>query len=140
MTVLTAASPVSEAIFALLQDSTLQTAVGGRVYDDLPEDVPRPCVLYEVLTETDIRGLGTGGLPEIDLRTHVFSDIGSLSEAQALNKQIVALLKDAAITVTGYAQCGLIVYHETVLLRDQELNGVKVHELVSTFTIWVEQS
>lgn len=140
MTVLTAANPVAEAIFGLLQDATLQAAVGGRVRDDLEQNEPRPCVLYEIFNEEDVRGLGAGNMPQIDLRTHVFSAIGSLSEAQAINKIIVALLKDASITVTGFQQAGTIVYHETQTLREQELYGVKVHEVVSLFTIWVEQT
>lgn len=140
MTVLTAANPVVEALYGLLQDATLQAAIGGRLFDDIPEDTPRPNVLVEILSETDIRGFGTGGLPELDVRTHVFSELGSLSEAQAINQQIVALLKDATIAITGYVQCGTVVYRETVTLRDQELNGLKVHEVVSLFTIWAEQT
>lgn len=135
----TADSPVSEAIFALLQDETLQSTVGGRLYGDIPEDTPRPCVLYEVQAEVDARGLGMGGLPELTLRTHVYSDAGSLAEAQDINRQLVALLKDAAVTVDGYVQCGLICYEGTLAFPDEELNGVKVHELVSTFTLWVEE-
>lgn len=139
MTVLTAAAPLGEAINGLFQDTTLQIALGGRIGDSLPEDAPRPCALFVVASERDIRGFGTGGLPEVDLRTYVFSDIGSMSEAQSINQQIVALLKDATITVTGYAQCGTIVYRETTTFDDSLLNGVKVHEVVSTFTIWCEQ-
>ncbi len=140
MTVLTAALPVGEAIFGLLQDASLQSALGGRLADELPESPSYPCGFYEFLSETDQRGLGQGGLPELDLRTHVFSKIGSLSQARAIDMQIVALLKDALITVTGYAQCGRIVYRETVTLRDQEMNGDRVHEVCSLFTVWVEQN
>lgn len=141
MTVLTAANPIGDAIFALLQDATLQSALGGRLYDDIPEDTPRPCAFYEVFNETEIRGFGRGGMPEIELRTHVFSDVRSLSEAQAINLQIVALLKDNnTLVVDGYAQCGEVVYHSTSTLTDQELNGIKVHEVVSFFTIWLEQA
>src|ERR1035437_2253192 len=106
MTVLTAGAPVTDAVFGLLQDTTLQTAVAGRIFDDIPEGTPRPLVLVEILNEIDQRGLGTGGLPELDLRTHVFSDLGSLSEARAINTMVVALLKDSAITIVGYAQAG----------------------------------
>jgi hypothetical protein len=136
---LTAASPLGEAVYTLLQDATLQTALGGRLYDAVPADTVRPCALYEVLNERDIRGFGAGGLPEVDLRTHVWSDIGSMSEAQSLNRQIVALLKDAAVTVTGYAQAGRIVYRESVTLPSEILNGMAVHEVVSIFTVWVEE-
>lgn len=140
MTVLTSAAPVAEALYGVLQDAALQSALGGRLYQDLPQNVPQPCAFFEIFDETDRRGFGPGGLPEIDLRTHVYTAKGNLSEAHAINLQIVALLKDAAITVTGYAQCGLIVYHNSMPVPDGELNGVKVHEVVSFFTIWCEQT
>lgn len=142
-TPLTAAEPVGEAIFGLLQDATLLAAVAGRVVDSVPQDTPRPLLWYEIVMETDQRGLGTGGLPEVEIRTHVFSDIGSLAEAQRINRLAVALLKDAGkdtpLVITGYTQCGSIVYHDTQTLHDQELNGVKVHEVVSNYTLWAEQ-
>lgn len=140
MTILTAANPVGEAVFAQLQDATLQAAIGGRLYDDIPRDTQRPCVLYEIFSERENRGLGTGGFPEVEIRTHVFSEVGSMAEAQAINLQIVALLKDALLSVTGYQQAGKVVYRESVPLRDQELHGVKVHEIVSRFTGWWEQT
>ena len=141
MTILTATMPVLEAVFAVLQDATLQAAIGGRLYDDIPQNTPRPVVLIEIMSEVDKRGLGTGGLPELDVRTHVFSDQGSMSEAHGINLQIVALLKDAGLvlTDTGYSHAGRIVYRETITLRDELLHDVKVHEVVSIFTIWVEQ-
>lgn len=140
MSVLTASSPLLEAVNGLLQDSTLQTAVGGRLGDSLPEDVARPCVLISVASETDVRGFGTGGLPQCELRTYTFSEIGSMVEAQSINQQVVALLKDATVTVTGYAQCGTIVYDQTSTFDDSLLNGIRVHEVVSQFRIWVEQT
>lgn len=138
MTTLTATNPVSEAVFAALQDDTLLTAVDGRVVGDLDQDTPRPCVLYEIFNETDIHGIGTGHLPEIDLRIHTFSQL--VSEAQAINKLIVSLLKDATLVITGFAHAGTVVYHETQTLRDQDLFGIKVHEVVSLYTIWAEQT
>lgn len=140
MTALTAATPVSEAVNGLLQDATFQAAVDGRWFDDIPPNTPRPCGFHEVFSERDRRGLGTGGFPELEIRTHTFSDSGSLVEAQNLNLQIVALLKDAEITGTGYQQAGKIVYRETITLRDAELFGIKVHEVVSVFTCWMEQT
>lgn len=138
MTVLTASSPVLEAINGLLQDATLQAALGGRCGDSLPEDVARPCTLFSLASETDMRGLGTGNLPQCEIRIYTFSEIGSLTEAQAINQQIVSLLKDASITVTGFAQAGTIVYRSTNTFPDSLLNGLKVHEVVSSYTLWVE--
>ena len=135
-----ASSPVSEAIYAaLLADATLMAALTGGVHDDLPQGRTYPCLWYEV-KERDIRGFGTGGLPEVELRTHVFSTFGGMAEAQACNRLVAAVLKDARITVTGYAQCGHVTYRETVPIGDADLNGVKVKEVVSTFTIWVEEA
>jgi len=135
---LTAANPLGESIFGVLQDATLQAAIGGRCYDSIPQDTPRPLVLIEIAGESDVRGLGTGNMPQVDVRLHTFSDEGSGAEASEINRQIVTLLKDAALTVTGFAQCGTVVYHETQAFPSEELHGVKVHEVVSLYTVWVE--
>lgn len=140
MSTLTAAQPVTEAIFSLLQDATLQTATGGRIYDDLPADVARPCVLVEVFDERNIRGFGTTGPRELEVRTHVFSDLGSLSEARSIDGQIVALMDNAVLSVTGFNTCGATWQHEMIALPNQELSGVKVHEVVSIYTAWMEAS
>jgi Fe-S oxidoreductase len=95
-------------------------------------------ILYEIAGERDVRGLGTGNLPEVDLRVHTFSDEGSMAEAQEINRQIVTLLKDAVVSVTGFNQCGRIVYHETLMFPAEELHGVKVTEVVSLYTVWIE--
>lgn len=135
---LTSGQQVVEAIFSILQDATLQTALGGRLFDDLPEDVARPCCLIEIFDEKNIRGMGTTGPRELEVRTHVFSDLGSLSEARSIDSQIVALMDNSVLSVTGFATCGATWQHETIVLPNQELSGVKVHEVVSIFTAWVE--
>lgn len=138
MSTLTAAQSVTEAIFGLLQDATLQTALGGRLYDDLPEDVARPCCLIEIFNEENIRGMGTTGPRKLEVRTHVFSDLGSLSEARSIDSQIVSLMDNSVLSVTGFTTCGATWQHETIVLPKQELNGIGVHEVVSIFTAWVE--
>lgn len=138
MTTLAASGPVTEAIFGLLQDATLQAAVGGRLFDDLPQGVTRPCVLVEIFNEQNIRGMGTTGPRELEVRTHVFSDLGSLSEAKSIDAQIVALMDLSVLAPTGFQACGTTWHHESVPLANQELSGVKVHEVVSIFTLTVE--
>lgn len=137
-----ALSPVAEAVFGLLQDATLLAALPGRWHDDVPQAPTYPFGWIEV-RERDVRGFGTGGLPEVELRTHIFSQRGGtragIAEAQEANRLTIGVLKDQAVTVTGYAQCGRIFYDETILLPDEELNGVKVHELVSLFRVYVEE-
>lgn len=130
MTVLAAAHPVTEAVFTALQDTTFQTAIGNRLSADIQEDTARPYVWIEIFDETDARGLGAGDMPEVDLRVHVFSDVHSVSEGNELARQVKALLKDQVLTITGYQQCGKVFYDRTVPLPNQEVHGVKVHEVV----------
>jgi hypothetical protein len=134
-----ASSPVSAAVFGLLQAAAMVSALPGGWHDDVPQNPTYPFGWYEV-RERDIRGFGTGGMPEVELRTHIFSTYGGLAEAQEANRVAIGLLKDQALTVDGYAQAGLVFYDETVPLPDQELNGQKVHELVSFYRVYVEES
>jgi len=135
-----ALTPVSEAVYAVLLDSTLQAATAGGWYEVLLQPPTFPCGWFELLSATEARGFGTGGLPLIELRTHTFSAYGSLSEAQAIDRLVIGLFRDVALTVSGYTFCGRIFYDRTVTLPDEVLNGVPVHEVVSFFRLYVEES
>lgn len=133
------ASPLTEALIAALQTDAIQAAALGGVWEDVPQTPAYPFVLVEVAPEVDVRGFGTGGMPQVDILTHVYSKTGSRREAQQLAALVVSALKDASLTVTGYQQAGRVVYRETVPIQDEELLGEKVHELVSRFTYWGEE-
>lgn len=137
-----ALSPVADAVFGLLQDAALLAVLTGGWHNDLPQAPTYPCGWIEV-RERDVRGFGTGGLPEVALRTHIFARRGGtragIAEAQEANRLTIGVLRDQAVTVTGYTQCGQIFYDETILLSDEEVNGVKVHEVVSMFRVYVEE-
>jgi hypothetical protein len=135
-----AASPVAEALYAVFQDAALQAALPGGMHDDVPGDPTYPFGWYEIPTENDVRGFGTGGLPEVEVRVHIFSHFGGLAEAQAANRLVIGLLRDVALSVTGYTQCGRVIHDGSRTLPDEELHGVKVHEVVSFFRIYVEES
>jgi hypothetical protein len=128
-----ALNPAAAAVYAALQSMS----VAGGVQDAVPQTPTLPFVWYE-LQERDGRGLGTGFLPELELRVHVFSAVGTRREAQSLVDQVIDRLKDATLQIEGYRQCGLVFYDDTIPLLDEELNGVKVHELVSQFRIYAE--
>lgn len=129
--------PVSVAVFTKLNVAALQTLATGGIFDDIPQGVSFPCVLYEV-SERDIRGLGTGGLPEVQLRVHAYGlDLVGL---QAIVQKAIQLLKDQSLTVTGYDHCGLVFYDETLTFADELIAGVKVHEIVASFRIYVEEA
>jgi hypothetical protein len=135
-----ALGPVAEAVVVVLQDPTLQAAAIGGIWDDLPQNPQFPCVWFE-LQAIENRGLGRGGLPRLELRTHVFSDYGGLMQAREIDRLIIGLLRDQPVPVDPalYTCCGETVWNGTIPVADEELNGVKVHELVSIFTIWVEE-
>ena len=137
-------SPVTVSVYALLNVSVVTSLAPGGVRDDVPQAPTFPFVWLE-LREQDIRGFGTGGLPEVELRVHTFSRYEGMKDAQAINAKVIELLRDQALsavtlTASGYKQAGLITYRETVPLPDEELHGVKVRELVSIFTLWVEET
>lgn len=134
-----AAAPVTEAVYTVLQDTTLLATLTGGVHEDVPQDPTYPFAWVELFGEADQRGFGTGGLPEIDMRVHVFSHYAGKQEAQSAIRQIIALLKDVALTVTGWTMCGHVFYDETLALADEELHGVKVHEFVAMFRVFVEE-
>lgn len=132
--------PVAEAVFAtLVADATLAAALPGGVHGTIPQGVTYPFLWIEVLTEGDLRGFGTGEVPEVGFRTHVYSQYGSMSEAQEGNRLAKGLLKDATLTIAGYAQAGKATFRPpSVVLGDEAINGVRVHEIVSEYVVWCE--
>jgi hypothetical protein len=131
-------SPVSVGVYAALNVAGLTALVQTRIYDDVPQAPTYPFVWYEV-SERDVRGFGTGGLPEVELRVHTFSKYAGMKEAQAINQKVIELLRDQLVTVSGYTQAGRVFYDETLTFADELINGEKVQELVSQFRIYVEE-
>ena len=133
-----ALSPVSAAVYGVLSgDATLSALVGGRIYDDVRQAATYPYLWYEV-RERDVRGFGDGALPEVEVRLHAFSSYRGAKETQDILNRCLTLLKDQPLTVSGFTQAGRVVYDETVTLPDEDINGVKVRELVALFRVWVE--
>lgn len=132
--------PVSVGVYTALNVVGLAALVGSRIYDDVPQAPTYPFVWFEMQEPRDMRGFGTGGLPEVDLRVHVFSTYQGTSEAQAIAKKVVELLKDQALSVSGYAQAGKVFYDNTLVFSDQIIQGVKVREIVAQFRVYVEES
>jgi hypothetical protein len=132
-------SAVSVGIYTAMNVAGLTALVGTRIYDELPRIPTYPCIDYTV-SEDDHRGLGSGELNEISIRVSVLSQSETAAEAQAICKKVKELLKDVALTVTGYKMAGLVVWKRTYPVGDTEINGEKVHETIVDFTAWVEPS
>lgn len=138
-----ALSPVATAVYTALNVAGLTALATGGVHDTVSQPPPLPCVLVEV-DERDVRGFGTGGLPEVRIRVHAFTDrgttaAGGMKQAQQIIAKVIELLRDQSLTVTGYTQAGAVFYDDTVLVGDEIVNGVLVHELVANFRIYVEE-
>ena len=57
---------------------------------------------------------------------------------QRIVAKAIELLKDQALTVVGYTQAGRVFFDEIVALPYEAINGVKCHELVASFRIYLE--
>ena len=128
---------VSLGVYTALNVAGVTALVSTRIYDDIPRNPVYPLVMYSV-SETEARGMGTSELPEIDLRVSVLSKASTGLEAQTILTAVKDVLKDAAITVSGYQMAGRVVWRDTVRLGQTEINGEKVNEWVLLFTLWLE--
>lgn len=139
MSVYLALSPVSVAVYGLLNVAGLTALATGGVYDDVPQLPTFPFVCYDVI-ETSQHAMGGGvGVPEISLRVHVYSTYAGMQQAQGIAAKVIELLRDKAITVSGYRQAGRVFYDETIPFPDEMISGVKCKEIVSMFRIYVEE-
>jgi len=136
-----ALQPVSDAVYTLLQaDQTLVGIVGGGIWDVVPENPGYPFVWYEVGRPIDARGFGAGSLPQLDVRTHTYTVGGSMLEAFAINNRIIMALADQLLPIdpTAWKPAGLILSEAEVVLPDEQLRGIPVHEVVAMFRLYVE--
>lgn len=130
--------PVAEAVFTVLMaNAALIAALPGGIHGTIPQGATYPFLRMSFPTEDDLRGFGTGELPEIELLTHVYSQYGSRSEAQEGNRLTIAVLRDATLTITGYTQAGHVTWLESWIDED-EIAGVRVYDVVSRYTMWAE--
>lgn len=143
---------VADAVYALFQDPTLAAMVPMGVQTDIPPgDKQYPLLWFEVLHQTNYGGLGTqpgrGSMPGVTLRLHVFqSEYGTIRDSQLVMARAIALLfptddNVAALTLEGYTLCSNrpLPDIETIPLPFEELNGVKVSELVTNIDLIVEE-
>jgi hypothetical protein len=136
-----ALSPVSAAIFATLNVAGLTALVGSRLYDNLPPNPTFPCVLFTVRDRRiGSMGAASGGPDEIELRVYVYSASESTKDAQTITQKVRELLRDKALTVTGYTQGGRVVWESTLEPTPEEITGVRVLEQVSLFRLWMVEA
>ena len=141
---------VGDAVYALFQDTTLNALATGGVWTDVPESPSYPFLWFEMLQQANYGGLGTkpgkGSMPGVTLRLHVFQgEYGVMRDAQLVMARAIELLFPAdnsvPLTLNGYtlASGSPLPEIETIPLPDEELNGVKVHELVANVELIVEE-
>lgn len=142
---------VGDAVYALFQDQALQDLTGGRVYTDIPEGPSFPFLWFEVLHQSNSGGLGTkpgrGSMPGVTLRLHVFvGDYGTARDGQVVMARAIQLLfpldDSTPLVMDGYtlASGQPLPEIETIPLPFEELNGVRVQELVTNIDLLVEET
>lgn len=134
-----AGSPVTAAVYsALTGDATLAGLVGARVGDDIRQATAFPYLWLEV-RESDRSGFGAAPvLAEVELRVHCFSDYRGAKQAQTILARVIEVLRHQTLTVAGWGACGATFYDETVPLPAEDINGVRVVEVVAMFRLHVE--
>lgn len=136
-------NPVSTGVATLLTVSGLTDLVSTRIYDDVPQAAVFPFVWYEVRELNDVRGFGTGGFPEVELRVHAFSssdDYNGLAQLHGITAKAIELLRDQFLELSGYTQAGRIFYDDTSQPLNEIISGVKCREMVARFRIYAEES
>lgn len=134
-----ALGPVSDAVYTALNVTALTNKVAGGVHSDVPATVVFPFVLYAVWQERDDRGFGTGAMPKVIIRLYVFTQYGGFKVAHAAMEAAIPLLKDQALSATGFRQAGL-VFHTGEVREPIEavIKGVKCNEISTDFYTWME--
>lgn len=135
-----AMSPVTAALATKLNVAAMTALATGGVHDDIPQDTALPLTWIEVFEPQDVRGFGTGGFPRVDIRLHHFSAYEGTKELQQMAAKGIELLRDQALTVSGYNQAGLVFYDNTSAPIDTVLHGRKCREMVSFFHTFVEEA
>lgn len=142
---------VGDAVYALFQDPELATLAIGGVYTDVPQSPSYPFLWFEILQQQNYGGLGTqpgrGSMPGCTLRLHVFnSEGGTMRDAQLVMARAIELLFPDDAQVSPLVMDGYILSSDrplpeidTIPLPFEELNGVKVSELVTNIDLIVEE-
>jgi len=141
-----ALQPVSVAIFGRLNVASLKGAypgtgagcVGG-VTDNPTQGGTFPFLWYE-LSSRDLGGLGQGpDVAQLELRLHVFSTWNGMAEAQRIMREAIRLVKYSEPTAAGYRIVPIGRPQDEISLPFEELNGVKVRELVTIWDVFAEE-
>jgi hypothetical protein len=139
-----ALSPVSVAVFNVLNVAALLALVPGGVNTVVPQGAPRPYVYFEVSNPRQLGGFGSypghADVPEIELRVHGISDQENVSECQAIVAKAIELLFTSALTVSGYRVCSSLPMSDVQILNlgDQVIANIVVHEEVAIVRLIVE--
>lgn len=136
-----ALSPVSAAVYSTLNVAGLTALVSTRIYDNPPQNPTFPCVFFTV-RERRIGSMGpaSGGPDELELRVYVYTASQSTKDAQTITQKVKELLRDKALTVTGYTQAGRVFHEDTLEPTLEEITGVRVLEQVSIFRLWMVEA
>jgi hypothetical protein len=136
-----ALSPVSAALFTVLNVTSMTTLATGGVGDDVSQRSGFPFLLFRV-SERTIPTLGTrpgnGRMSQCEVRLHAYASGESWKVAQDILAKAIELLATAP-TVSGFSSPA-IFHDDSMPIEDVEIAGEKVKELFHRCTLIVEEA
>lgn len=109
-------------IAALRADATLQSFVGNRVYDYVPEKTAYPYLVYHI-TNSDEWDTTTDNGEEHSVYVHVFDDAEGSKRARQIMQRVYELLHD----VTSYTLTNHRLVNSRRVMRAMEREGQLYH-------------
>ena len=121
-------------IYAKKAGSTLNTAIGGRLYvGSAPQKITFPYVVYDIITNTTMGVLQDTTGEEITLQFSIFSNKKTVAEINTLFENLKTVYDECSLTITGYTHMRMFRNFSS-LIRDVENNIWAYH---IEYTIWM---
>jgi hypothetical protein len=126
------------AVFGALNVSALTSTLGCAVHDVVPQTPTFPYCRIDSPSGVSWDTFGAPGKRR-SLWVHVFSTYAGGLQARQIVDQVIALLHDVALSVTGHVLCGLR-YQQDVDGADENRGGVRVIHKVVMFDIHTQDA
>ena len=126
------------AVYGALNVSSLTSTLSCAVYDHVPQRPTFPYVRLQSPTETKLDTFAADG-KDCTIQVHIFTSgdaYRGAGKAQAILSEVIDLLHNATLTVTGHSLL-MCQYDNGFDAGDDDVNGVLVKHYVATFRLWV---
>lgn len=127
------------AIMDTLNVASLLTLATGGVYNSVaPQETEPPYVVFQAMSEVDDDYSFSGRGEDAVYMAKAISRSPWPKEANTINTQINALLQDATLSITGYAQ--LLCRRTEAVFMDEDLGGDTYTHIGGMYRITADES